>query len=40
MIKLNLLVLFWKKAGKNGELSRGTVAIIDIDYFYRLLTKK
>ena len=32
--------LIWKKAGKNGEQSRGTVAVIDIDYFYKLLTKK
>ena len=32
--------IIWKKAGKNGEQSRGTVAVIDIDYFYKLLTKK
>lgn len=32
--------IIWKKAGKNGEQSRGTVAIIDVDYFYKLLTKK
>lgn len=32
--------VIWKKAGKNGEQSRGTVAIVDIDYFYKLLTKK
>lgn len=29
----------WKKAGKNGESSRGQVAIIPIDYFYELLQK-
>jgi hypothetical protein len=29
----------WKKAGKDGEHSRGTVAVIDIDYFYKLITK-
>ena len=27
----------WKKAGKNGEQSRGTVAVIPINYFYELL---
>ena len=32
--------IIWKKSGKNGEQSRGTVAVIDIDYFYKLLTKK
>lgn len=32
--------IIWKKAGKNGEQSRGTVAVVDIDYFYKLLTKK
>lgn len=32
--------VIWKKAGKNGEQSRGTVAIVDIDFFYKLLTKK
>lgn len=32
--------VIWKKAGKNGEQSRGTVAVVDIDYFYKLLTKK
>jgi hypothetical protein len=32
--------IIWKKAGKNGEQSRGTVAVIDVDYFYKLLTKK
>ena len=31
--------IIWKKAGKNGEQSRGTVAVIDVDYFYKLLTK-
>lgn len=32
--------VIWKKAGKNGGQSRGTVAVVDIDYFYKLLTKK
>lgn len=32
--------IIWKKAGKNGEQSRGTVAVIDVEYFYKLLTKK
>ena len=31
--------IIWKKAGKNGEQSRGTVAVIDVEYFYKLLTK-
>ena len=31
--------MIWKKAGKDGEDSRGTVAIIPVDYFYQLLTK-
>lgn len=31
--------LMWKKAGKNGEQSRGTVAIIPIEYFYQLISK-
>ena len=29
----------WKKAGKNGEQSRGTVAVIPIEYFYQLIKK-
>lgn len=31
--------LIWKKAGKNGEQSRGTVAVIPIEYFYQLIKK-
>ena len=31
--------MIWKKAGKDGEDSRGTVAVIPVDYFYQLLTK-
>ena len=31
--------LVWKKAGKNGEDSKGTVAIIPINYFYELIKK-
>lgn len=30
-------VLIWKKAAQAGENSRGTVAIIDVDFFYKLL---
>lgn len=29
----------WKKAGKDGEQSPGTVMVIPIDYFYKLVTK-
>lgn len=29
--------MVWKKAGKNGEQSRGTVAVIPVEYFYELL---
>ncbi len=29
----------WKKAGKNGESSKGQVAVIPIEYFYELLSK-
>ena len=32
-------VMAWKKAGKNGEQSPGTVAVIPIDYFYKLISK-
>lgn len=31
--------IIWKKAGKNGEQSRGTVAVIPVEYFYELLKK-
>ena len=31
--------LIWKKAGKNGEDSRGTVAVIPVKYFYELIKK-
>ena len=30
----------WKKAGKDGEQSPGTVMVIPIEYFYELITKK
>ena len=30
----------WKKAGKDGEQSPGTVMIIPIEYFYKLITRK
>lgn len=30
-------VLLWKKAPKAGEASKGTVAVIDSEFFYRLL---
>lgn len=29
--------MIWKKAGKDGCPSRGTVAVIPIEYFYKLL---
>ena len=32
-------VLIWKKSSKAGEISKGTVAIIDVDFFYKLLNK-
>ena len=32
--------LAWKKAGKDGEQSPGTLMIIPIDYFYQLITCK
>lgn len=31
--------VIWKKAGKNGEQSRGTVAVIPVEYFYEFLRK-
>lgn len=30
----------WKKAGKDGKQSPGTVMVIPIEYFYELITKK
>ena len=30
----------WKKAGKDGEQSPGTVMVIPIEYFYELIAKK
>lgn len=30
-------VLIWKKAAQVGENSKGTVAIMDVDFFYKLL---
>ena len=32
--------MIWKKAGKDGSQSRGTVAVIPIEYFYYLITKR
>lgn len=32
--------IIWKKSGKNGEHSRGTVAVIDVEFFYKLLSKQ
>ena len=32
-------VMCWKKTGKDGEQSPGTVAVIPIDYFYQLISK-
>lgn len=31
------LVLIWKKSAEAGANSKGTVAIIDVDFFYELL---
>lgn len=31
--------LIWKKAGKDGADSRGTVAVIPVEYFYQLISK-
>lgn len=31
-------VLIWKKSAQAGEQSKGTVAIIDADFFYKLLS--
>lgn len=30
-------VLIWKKSAEAGEISKGTVAVMDVDLFYRLL---
>lgn len=30
-------VLIWKKSAEAGELSKGTVAVMDVDFFYKLL---
>lgn len=30
-------VLVWKKSAEAGEISKGTVAIMDVDFFYKLL---
>lgn len=35
--KVKPFCLIWKKAGKDGADSRGTVAVIPVDYFYELL---
>lgn len=31
-------VLIWKKSAQAGENSKGTVAVIDVDFFHKLLT--
>ena len=33
-------VVVWKKATNDGSNSPGTVAIIDVEYFYHLLQKE
>ena len=38
-LKNKPFVMCWKKAGKDGEQSPGTVAVIPIDYFYELISK-
>lgn len=30
-------VLIWKKSAEGGSISKGTVAVMDIDFFYKLL---
>ena len=30
-------VLIWKKSAQAGEISKGTIAMIDVDFFYELL---
>lgn len=30
-------VLIWKKSAQAGEISKGTIAMIDVDFFYKLL---
>ena len=30
-------VLIWKKSAEGGSISKGTVAIMDVDFFYKLL---
>lgn len=31
-------ILIWKKAAQAGENSKGTVAVMDVDFFYKLLS--
>ena len=38
-VKDERFVMCCKKAGKDGEPSPGTVAVIPIDYFYQLISK-
>ena len=35
--KVTPFCMVWKKAGKDGSPSRGTVAVIPVEYFYELL---
>ena len=37
--KVKPFCMIWKKAGKDGAQSRGTVAVIPADYFYQLISK-
>lgn len=39
-LKDKFFCMAWKKAGKNGEQSPGTVMVIPIEFFYQLITKK
>ena len=37
--KVKPFCMIWKKAGKDGSPSRGTVAVIPVEYFYQLISK-
>lgn len=38
-VKDRPFVMIWKKAGKNGAQSPGTVAVLPVEYFYELIKK-
>ena len=39
-LKTRPFCMAWKKAGKDGGQSPGTVMVIPIEYFYELIAKK